>query len=75
MRVDGNLRPDIDDDLISFIFESMQFNLAMFFREFDIKDSRLYYKISKYFADFMDHELLEYHKYPEIFSNFKKARE
>ncbi len=31
MRVDGYLRPDIDDDLISFIFESMQFNLAMFF--------------------------------------------
>ncbi len=58
MRADGNLRPDIGDDLISFIFESMQFNLAMVFREFDIKDSRLYYKISKYFADFMDHELL-----------------
>lgn len=51
MRVDGYLRPDIDDDLISFMFESMQFNLVMFFREFDIKDSKLQHKISKYFAD------------------------
>lgn len=55
MRVDGYLRPDIDDDLISFMFESMQFNLVMFFREFDIKDSKLQHKISKYFADFKGH--------------------
>lgn len=47
MRVDGYLRPDIDDDLISFMFESMQFNLVMFFREFDIKDSKLQHKISQ----------------------------
>lgn len=39
MRVDGYLRPDVDDDLISFMFESMQLNLILFFREFDIKDS------------------------------------
>ncbi|GED03767.1 hypothetical protein BAT02nite_34110 [Bacillus atrophaeus] len=55
MRVDRYLRPDIDDDLISFMFESMQFNLVMFFREFDIKDSKLQHKISKYFADFKGH--------------------
>ncbi|WP_068785705.1 TetR/AcrR family transcriptional regulator [Paenibacillus phocaensis] len=66
MRVDGYLRPDIDDDLISFMFESMQFNLVMFFREFDIKDSKLQHKISKYFADFMSHGLLEDHKYSEM---------
>ncbi len=75
MRVDGYLRPDIDDDLISFMFESMQFNLVMFFREFDIKDSKLQYKISKYFADFMGHGLLEDHKYSEIVSDLKKAKE
>lgn len=75
MRVDGYLRPDIDDDLISFMFESMQFNLVMFFREFDIKDSKLQHKISKYFADFMSHGLLEDHKYAEMVSDLKKARE
>ncbi|MEC0259665.1 TetR/AcrR family transcriptional regulator [Paenibacillus lautus] len=75
MRVDGYLRPDIDDDLISFMFESMQFNLVMFFREFDIKDSKLQFKISKYFADFMSHGLLEDHKYSEMVSDIKKARE
>ena len=75
MRVDGYLRPDIDDDLISFMFESMQFNLVMFFREFDIKDSKLQHKISKYFADFMSHGLLEDHKYSEMVSNIKKAKE
>ncbi|MBT2289439.1 TetR/AcrR family transcriptional regulator [Paenibacillus albidus] len=75
MRVDGYLRPDIDDDLISFMFESMQFNLVMFFREFNIKDSKLQHKISKYFADFMGHGLLEDHKYSEIVSDIKKAKE
>ncbi|MCM3313114.1 TetR/AcrR family transcriptional regulator [Psychrobacillus sp. MER TA 17] len=75
MRVDGYLRPDIDDDLISFMFESMQFNLVMFFREFDIKDSKLQHKISKYFTDFMSHGLLEDHKYTEIVSNLKKGKE
>ncbi|WP_217563012.1 TetR/AcrR family transcriptional regulator [Paenibacillus sp. GbtcB18] len=75
MRVDGYLRPDIDDDLISFMFESMQFNLVMFFREFDIKDSTLQHKISKYFADFMGHGLLEDHKYSEMVSDLKKAKE
>ncbi|KWX77084.1 TetR/AcrR family transcriptional regulator [Paenibacillus jilunlii] len=75
LRVDGYLRPDIDDDLISFMFESMQFNLVMFFREFDIKDSKLQHKISKYFADFMGHGLLEDHKYSEIVSEIKKAKE
>ena len=75
MRVDGYLRPDIDDDLNSFMFESMQFNLVMFFREFDIKDSKLQHKISKYFADFMSHGLLEDHKYAEMVSDLKKAKE
>ncbi|KWX87859.1 TetR family transcriptional regulator [Paenibacillus riograndensis] len=75
MRVDGYLRPDIDDDLISFMFESMQFNLVMFFREFDIKDTKLQHKISKYFADFMGHGLLEDHKYSEMVSDIKKAKE
>ncbi|WP_127537073.1 TetR/AcrR family transcriptional regulator [Paenibacillus illinoisensis] len=75
MRVDGSLRPDIDDDLISFMFESMQFNLVMFFREFDIKDSKLQLKISKYFTDFMGHGLLEDHKYSEMVSDLKKAKE
>lgn len=75
MRVDGYLRPNIDDDLISFMFESMQFNLVMFFREFDIKDSKLQQKISKYFTDFMGHGLLEDHKYSEIVSDLKKAKE
>ncbi|MDN8588837.1 TetR/AcrR family transcriptional regulator [Paenibacillus sp. 11B] len=75
MRVDGYLRPDIDDDLISFMFESMQFNLVMFYREFNIKDSTLQNKISKYFTDFMSHGLLEDHKYSEIVRDFKKANE
>ncbi|MEC0127066.1 TetR/AcrR family transcriptional regulator [Paenibacillus pabuli] len=75
MRVDGFLRPDLDDDLISFMFESMQFNLVMFFREFDIKDSTLQHKLSKYFADFMSHGLLEDHKYSEMVSDVKKAKE
>lgn len=75
MRVDGNLRPDIDDDLISFMFESMQFNLVMFFREFDIKDSTLQHKLSKYFADFMSHGLLEDHTYSEMVSDLKKTKE
>jgi hypothetical protein len=75
MRVDGYLRPDIDDDLISFMFESMQFNLIMFFREFDIKDSELQHKISKYFTDFMGHGLLEDYKYSEIVGNLRKSRE
>ncbi|MGO4528028.1 TetR/AcrR family transcriptional regulator [Paenibacillus sp. 2TAF8] len=75
MRVDGYLRPDLDDDLISFMFESMQFNLVMFFREFDIKDSELQLKISKYFTDFMGHGLLEDHKYAAVVSDFKKAKE
>ncbi|QOT12337.1 TetR/AcrR family transcriptional regulator [Paenibacillus sp. JNUCC32] len=75
MRVDGYLRPDIDDDLISFMFESMQFNLVMFFREFNIKDSTLQHKISKYFTDFMSHGLLEDHKYAEMVRDLKKAKE
>ncbi|QLG40340.1 TetR/AcrR family transcriptional regulator [Paenibacillus sp. E222] len=75
MRVDGYLRPDIDDDLISFMFESMQFNLVMFFREFDIKDSTLQHKLSKYFADFMSHGLLEDHTYSEMVSDLKKTKE
>ncbi|AWP27696.1 TetR/AcrR family transcriptional regulator [Paenibacillus sp. Cedars] len=75
MRVDGYLRPDLDDDLISFMFESMQFNLVMFYREFNIKDSTLQNKISKYFTDFMSHGLLEDHKYAEIVSDLKKAKE
>ncbi len=75
MRVDGYLRPDLDDDLISFMFESMQFNLVMFFREFDIKDSKLQLKISRYFSDFMGHGLLEDHKYAEVVSDFTKAKE
>lgn len=75
MRVDGYLRPDIDDDLISFMFESMQFNLVMFFREFDIKDSKLQHKVRKYFTDFMGHGLLEDQKYSELVSEMKKARE
>jgi AcrR family transcriptional regulator len=75
MRVDGYLRPDIDDDLISFMFESMQFNLVMFFREFNVKDSNLQHKISKYFVDFMGHGLLEDHKYSEIVKDIKKTKE
>lgn len=75
MRVDGYLRPDIDDDLISFMFESMQFNLVMFFREFNVKDSTLQHKISKYFVDFMGHGLLEDHKYSEIVRDIKKTKE
>lgn len=75
MRVDGYLRPDIDDDLISFMFESMQFNLVMFYREFDIKDSKLQHKISKYFVDFMGHGLLEDHKYSKFVRDIKKAKE
>lgn len=75
LRVDGYLRPDIDDDLISFMFESMQFNLVMFYREFGIKDSQMQHKLSKYFADFMGHGLLEDHKYSELVSDIKKAKE
>ncbi|WFR65610.1 TetR/AcrR family transcriptional regulator [Paenibacillus amylolyticus] len=75
MRVDGYLRPDIDDDLISFMFEFMQFNLVMFYREFDIKDSDLQQKISKYFTGFMGHGLLEDHKYSEVVSDLKRAKE
>ena len=75
MRVDGYLRPDIDDDLVSFMFESMQFNTIMFYREFDIKDSKLQHKISKYFVDFMGHGLLEDHKYSEIVRDLKRAKE
>ncbi|WP_405113976.1 TetR/AcrR family transcriptional regulator [Paenibacillus sp. FSL K6-1217] len=75
MRIEGDLRPDIDDDLISFMFESMQFNLIMFFREFDIKDAKLQQKISRYFTDFMGHGLLEDHKYAEMVRDFKKAKE
>jgi AcrR family transcriptional regulator len=75
MRVDGYLRPDIDDDLVSFMFESMQFNTIMFYREFDIKNSKLQHKISKYFVDFMGHGLLEDHKYSEIVRDLKKAKE
>ncbi|WP_313343362.1 TetR/AcrR family transcriptional regulator [Lacrimispora sp.] len=75
MRIDGYLRPNIDDDLISFMFESMQFNLVMFFREFDIKEPELQNKIGKYFADFMGHGLLEDFKYSEIFRDLEKAKE
>ncbi|MNP73602.1 hypothetical protein D3C76_1703420 [compost metagenome] len=53
----------------------MQFNLVMFFREFDIKDSKLQLKISKYFADFMGHGLLEDQKYSEMVSDLKEAKE
>ncbi|WP_342556066.1 TetR/AcrR family transcriptional regulator [Paenibacillus sp. FSL R7-0652] len=75
MRIDGYLRPDLDDDLISFMFESMQFNLVMFFREFDIKDPLLQHKISRYFADFMGHGLLEDHQYAAIVSDLKTNKE
>ncbi|NQX49222.1 TetR/AcrR family transcriptional regulator [Paenibacillus tritici] len=75
MRVDGYLRPDIDDDLIAFMFESMQFNLVMFHREFAIKDAALQHKINKYFADFMGHGLLEDQQYAEMLSKLKPAKE
>nr|WP_282569401.1 TetR/AcrR family transcriptional regulator [Bacillus safensis] len=75
MRVDGYLRSDIDDDLISFMFESMQFNLIMFFREFDMKDSNMQYKMSKYFAGFMGHGLVTDDQYAEVVRDLKKAKD
>ncbi len=69
MRLNGYLRPDIDDDMISFMFESMQFNLIMFFREYNIKDANLQQKVCKYFSDFMGHGLLDDNKYSEIVNN------
>ncbi|WP_026885693.1 TetR/AcrR family transcriptional regulator [Clostridium beijerinckii] len=75
MRFDGYLRPDIDDNLISFMFETMQFNLILFFREFGIKDFELQHKVSKYFTDFFCHGLVEDHKYSELMSNLKKVKE
>ena len=46
----------------------------MFFSKFDIKDSNLQHKISKYFTDFMGHGLVEDHKYSEIMSNLNKPK-
>jgi AcrR family transcriptional regulator len=75
MRFDGYLRPDIDDDLISFMFEAMQFNLILFFRESGIEDLELQQKVGKYFAEFFCHGLVEDHKYSEIMSEISKSRE
>lgn len=33
LRYDGKLRPDIDNDLISFKYVTVQFNLILFYRE------------------------------------------
>ncbi|MDR1272632.1 MAG: TetR/AcrR family transcriptional regulator [Clostridiales Family XIII bacterium] len=74
MRLDGYLRPDIDDELVSFMFETMQFNLVLFFREHGIKDIEMQNKISKYFADFFGHGLVDDDKYARIVSDFEKAK-
>ena len=66
MRLNGDLRPNIDDDMVSFMFESMQFNIIMFLREYKITDSKMQQKIYQYFVDFMGHGLLEDKKYSEL---------
>ncbi|MBE5959125.1 MAG: TetR/AcrR family transcriptional regulator [Lachnospiraceae bacterium] len=69
MRLNGDLRPNIDDDMVSFMFESMQFNIIMFLREYKITDSKMQQKIYQYFVDFMGHGLLEDKKYSELLNN------
>ncbi len=66
MRLNGYLRPNIDDDMVSFMFESMQFNIFMFLRDCKITDPKMQKKIYQYFVDFMGHGLLEDDKYSEM---------
>ncbi|MDR1272118.1 MAG: TetR/AcrR family transcriptional regulator [Clostridiales Family XIII bacterium] len=65
MRYDSKLRPDVDDDLISFIFSTVQFNLVLFFREFGIKDEDLMVKQQKYLRSFFRHGLMTDSRFSE----------
>lgn len=59
LRYDGKLRPDIDEDLISYIYSTVQFNLILYYREAGIEDEDLQIKIRKYFDKFFLHGLIK----------------
>jgi AcrR family transcriptional regulator len=65
LRYDGKLRPDIDDDLISFIYATVQFNLILFYRDAGIEDEDLQIKARKYFDKFFLHGLIKDSAYEE----------
>lgn len=65
LRYDGKLRPDIDDDLISYIYATVQFNLILFYRESGIEDEDLQAKIRKYFDQFFLHGLVKDSEFEE----------
>ncbi|KQO16624.1 TetR/AcrR family transcriptional regulator [Paenibacillus sp. Leaf72] len=65
LRYDGKLRPDIDDDLIAFIYATVQFNLILFYREAGIEEEDLQLKVRKYFDKFFLHGLIKDSEYEE----------
>lgn len=65
LRYDGKLRPDIDDDLVSFMYATLQFNLILFYREVGIEEEDLQAKARKHFDQFFLHGLIKDSAYEE----------
>jgi AcrR family transcriptional regulator len=60
LRLDGRLRSDVDEDLVSFMYASSMFNLMLFYREYGIADIGLQAKLSRYFLmDFFRYGLVK----------------
>lgn len=49
MRYEDQLRDDVDEDLIAFMYATTSFNLHLYFKENNITDYELQMKIKKYF--------------------------
>jgi len=58
MRYDGKLRSDVDEDLIAYIYATVQFNLQLFFRDFGITDEDIMVKQQRYLVSFFRHGLM-----------------
>lgn len=66
MRYDGKLRPDIDDDLISYIGATIPLNLMLFCRQAGISDWETVGKVNRYFMEnFFTHGLMTDEQYSE----------
>jgi hypothetical protein len=66
LRLDGKLRGDVDEDLISFMYATTMFNMILFYREYGIRDEDMQSKLKEYFySNFFRHGLLKDGAEPE----------
>ncbi|MDR1705308.1 MAG: TetR/AcrR family transcriptional regulator [Clostridiales bacterium] len=59
LRLEGKLRPDVDEDLTSYMYATSMFNLLMFYKDHGIKDTETLKKMKKYlFFSFFPYGLM-----------------